>query len=450
MGCDVAVIGLGVGGQEVALRLAEAGMAVLAVEQGLVGGECPYWGCIPSKAMTRASQAIAEVGRVAGLAGQAHAKPDWSVLAGRVRRVAEGWDDARAVARLRSAGVELWRGRASFIGPAEIQVADGRIRPRRGLVIATGTTPVIPAVPGLSGIPYWTNREAIEATGPPDSLAVLGGGSVGLELGQVFHAFGSTVTIIEAASHVLPGEEPENSSAMEELLRRDGIAVRTGIAVSSVHGGDDGIDVELSDGSALRSERLLVATGRRPDLQALGVSEAGLDATAARIETDPRMRAGPRIWAVGDVTGHGQFTHVAYYQAQIAAADILGTEHEPADYAAVPRVTFTDPEMGSVGLTEAEARRRGMTVRVGVLPTSGSDRAWLYGAGADLGVIKLIEDAATGTLVGGSSIGPVAGETVAILAVAIRARIPVATLREVVYPYPTFARAIRGALRRLG
>ena len=446
---DLVVVGMGVGGLEVAVRAAAQGLNVLGIEEGLVGGECPYWGCVPSKAMTRAAEALGDVGRVSALAGRATIDANWAILAGRVREVSDAWDDTKTVERLRSAGVTLRRGRARIVGPGEVEVDGERIIARRGLVIASGTRPVIPPVSGLSQVAYWTNRDAIETGAAPRSLAVLGGGAVGLELAQVFCRFGSAVTIIEAADHVLPMEEPENATAIAEVLRHDAITVRTGVTASAVSADGAGVRVSLSDGTSLAAERLLVATGRRPDLAALGVAKVGLDEHADHVPTDARLRVGDGVWAVGDVTGRGQFTHVAYYQAQIAAADITGQACEPADYTAVPRVTYTDPEIASVGLTEARARQRGLRVRVGRLPTSGSDRGWLYGAGADLGVTKVIEDAATGRLVGGSSLGPAAGETIALLGVAIRARIPVSTLMEVIFPYPTFARAIRGALRRL-
>jgi pyruvate/2-oxoglutarate dehydrogenase complex dihydrolipoamide dehydrogenase (E3) component len=446
---DLVVIGAGVGGLEVALRAAEGGLDVLIVEAGLVGGECPYWGCIPSKAMTRAGQVLGEAARAGDVAGALTIRPNWATLAPRVREVSDGWEDTRTVDRLRAAGVRLSRGRARITAPGEVEVDGLGVSSRLGLVIATGTRPAIPDVDGLSGVPFWTNREAIEATACPRSLIVLGGGSVGLELGQVFRRFGADVTIVEVGEHVLAMEEPENAAAMDEVLRRDGIVVRVGATASRVTPTPDGVSVQVSDGSHIEAEQLLVATGRRPDLHPLGVDRVGLDPGADRVATDEHLRAGDRLWAVGDVTGHGAFTHVAYYQAQIAAADVLGHDHEPAEYSAVPRVTFTDPELGGVGLTEAQARDSGMDVRVGTQPIRDSDRGWLYGRGADLGVTKLVADARTGTLVGASTLGPAAGETTALLALAIRARIPVALLSEVIYPYPTFARAIRGALRRL-
>lgn len=447
---DLIVLGTGVAGVEVAAEAAGAGLDVVAIEERLVGGECPYWGCIPSKAMARASSALGEAARVGQLAGKAAVEPDWAMLASRVAEVSEHWDDARAASRLEHRGATLLRGRGRVLSPAEVEVDGRRLAARKGLVIATGTQPFIPPVDGLADSPYWTNREAVEAVTVPRSLIVLGAGAVGLELAQAFRRFGAEVTVVEAADHALPMEEPENSAALDEALRRDGITLITGTTAIAVGGSGHGTAVELSNGMRLEGERLLVATGRRPDLGLLGVSDLGMDPDAASIPTDENLRAGDGVWAVGDVTGHGEFTHVAYYQAQIAAADIAGTEHEPADYTAVPRVTFTDPEVASVGLTEAAARARGLDVRIGLLPTSSADRGWLHGPGADLGVTKLVSDAAAGVLVGGSAMGPASGEVAAFLALAIRARIPIDLLMEVIYPYPTFTRGVRGALRRLG
>jgi pyruvate/2-oxoglutarate dehydrogenase complex dihydrolipoamide dehydrogenase (E3) component len=448
--CDLIVLGTGVAGAEVAAQAARHGLDVLAIEQRLVGGECPYWGCIPSKAMARAAGVLGEAARAGQLAGKSAVEPDWTIVASRVAEVSEHWDDARAADRLERSGATLLRGSGQIVGPAEVEVGGRRFAARKGLVIATGTEPAIPSVDGLSGVPYWTNREAVEAGAIPRSLIVLGAGAVGLELAQAFRRFGAEVTVVEAAGHALPMEEPENAAAMDEVLRRDGITLITGTTAAAVAGSEHGVTVELSDGTHVEGERLLVATGRRPDLHSLGVAGLGIDPDAPSVATDENLRAGDGVWAIGDVTGHGEFTHVAYYQAQIAAADILGTEHEPADYTAVPRVTFTDPEVASVGLTEASARARGLDVKVGLLPTRSSDRGWLHGPGADLGVTKVVADADAGVLVGGSVMGPASGEVAAFLALAIRARIPVPLLMEVIYPYPTFTRGVRGALRRLG
>lgn len=447
---DLIVVGLGVGGIEVASQAAAGGLAVTAVEQNLVGGECPYWGCIPSKVMVRAADTLAEAGRVDQLAGHAQVAPDWTPVARRVRETTEGWSDASAAKRLLDGGVDLVRGRALIVGPNEVMVQGRRLIARRGLVIATGTAPAIPTIDGIEDVAYWTNREAIQTEELPRSLLVLGGGAVGLELAQTFRRFGVAVTIVEARDRLLPLEEPENGEAMAEVLRTEAIDVHTGAACVSLGRARGGIVAELSSGAVVRAERLLVATGRRADLHGLGIEALGLDADAPDIATDERLRAGDDVWAVGDITGHGAYTHVAYYQAQIAVADILHRDHPPADYSAVPRVTFTDPEIAGVGMTEAQARAAGRDVRVGVLPTASSDRGWLHGPGGDKGVVKLVADGSTGYLLGGSVMAPSAGEVIGFIGLAIGARVPTSLLAELIYPYPTFLRGVKGAIRLLG
>jgi pyruvate/2-oxoglutarate dehydrogenase complex dihydrolipoamide dehydrogenase (E3) component len=446
---DLVVIGMGVGGEEVAGRTAEAGMDVLGIERKLVGGECPYWGCIPSKIMVRAGNALAEAARVGKLAGRASVTPDWSPVARRIRQATADWDDQIAVRRFEKRGGTFLRGHARITGPREVEVDGRRVRARRGLVIATGGQPSAPPIDGLDEVGYWTNREALEAAEVPSSLVVLGAGPVGLELAQAFGRLGTRVTLVEVAPHALPAEEPEHGAAMDQVLRAEGMRLHTGVVATAVRAGDLGVAVALSDGTTVEGERLLVATGRRLDLRGLGVDAAGLDPDAPAVATDADLRAGEGIWAVGDVTGKGAFTHVAVYQGRIAAADILGAEHAPADYRAVPRVTFTDPEVASVGLSEAQALQAGLAVRVGVTPMAATARGWIHGVGAEHGVIKLVADADQGVLVGGSAMGPAAGEIAGLLVLAIRQRVPVAALRELIYPYPTFVRGVEDAARQL-
>ncbi|MDQ3753078.1 MAG: NAD(P)/FAD-dependent oxidoreductase [Actinomycetota bacterium] len=446
---DLVVVGMGVGGEEVVTRTAGAGMKVLAIERKLVGGECPYWGCIPSKMMVRASIALAEGARVNGLAGSSTMSPDWAPLADRVREATAGWDDAAAVKRHEDAGARVLHGSARLLGPSEVEIDGERFSPRRGVVLATGTEPAIPPIEGLEDAGPWTNREAIEASERPESMVVLGAGPIGLELGMAYARFGARVSIIEAGDQPLPAEEPENGTAMRAVLEAEGISLYTGTAAESVKRSDGGVAVEISDGTLIAAEKLLVATGRTTDLGALGVDSVGLDPEAKSIDADGHLRAAERTWAVGDVTGKGNFTHVAVYQGRIAAADILEQEHMIADYSAVPRVTFTDPEVASVGLTEAEARARGLQVKSGIAETAASARGHIHGPGAEHGVTKLVVDAERNVLVGASVMGPMAGETISTLTLAVRGAVPLSILSNLIYAYPTFTRGIDDALSDL-
>jgi pyruvate/2-oxoglutarate dehydrogenase complex dihydrolipoamide dehydrogenase (E3) component len=447
---DVVIVGLGVGGEEVAGRLAQAGLKVAGLDHGLVGGECPYWGCIPSKMMIRAANLIAETRRVDGMAGTASVTPDWTPVAKRIREEAtDSWDDKVAVDRLVGKGVVFARESGRLTGPRTVAAGDTEYEARKGIVIATGTVPSIPPIDGLKETPYWTNREAIETETLPASLVLLGGGAIGLELAQVFARFGVTVTVVEAIERVLAMEEPESSDLAQQALERDGITFEVGARAEHVSHDGKEFTVTLGGGATVTGEKLLVATGRRVDTAKLGLVSAGLDPSARSIGTDERMRAGDGLWAVGDVTGHGAFTHMAMYEANIAVHDILGTEGAPvADYRAVPRVTFTDPEIGAVGMTEQQARNAGLDVRTGTAQIPSSARGWIHKAGND-GFIKLVVDSGRDVLVGATSAGPTGGEVLGALAVAVKAEVPLATLRETIYAYPTFHRAIGDALREV-
>ena len=448
---DVIVLGLGVGGEQVATKLAEAGCSVIGIEAELVGGECPYWGCVPTKMMVRAANVLAEAGRVNGLAGTATVSPDWSVVARRVRDDATAnWDDTEAVTRLQKAGVEIVRGRGRFASPTSIRVGEAEYTARRAVVIATGTRASIPPIPGLDEVPYLTNREAVALESLPDTVAVLGGGAVGLELAQVMARFGTHVTIVEAEDRIAAGEEPEVSHLLTEVLLGEGLEIRTGVAVEGVTRGTNdgpvaGVVLHLADGSRVSADALLVATGRHIDLHALSAGNAGLDEDARVITVDEHLRAARGVWAIGDVTGVGAFTHLATYQAGIAAASILGRPGTVAETRAIPRVTFTDPEGGSVGLTEAEASDHDIDVLIGHADASNSARGWMHAAG-DAELVKLVVDGRSGQLVGATVVGPVGGEVLAMLTLAVHARVPVATLRTMIYAYPTFHRTIESAL----
>ena len=446
---DVVVIGLGPGGEYAAGQLAQAGLRVAGVEARLVGGECPYWGCVPSKMMIRAADLLAEGRRIPGMAGASAVQPDWAPVAKRIRSEAtDNWDDTAAADRFTGLGGVLFRGHATITAPGRVAVGDDRLTATRGIVIATGTTPAIPPVPGLASTPYWTNHQIIETEQMPESLIVLGGGAIGSELALACSRFGARVTVVEAACRLLPPEEPEAGELLARVFGREGIVVRTGVTASRVAHDGDGFTVTLADGEELSAAELLVCTGRRTDLASVGTGAVGIDEAQRAVPVDEHMRAGPGLWALGDVTGQGAFTHISMYQAGIVVADILGREHHAAEYTAVPRVTFTDPEIGSVGLTEAQARERGLAVRIGVTQVPESPRGWIHKAGND-GFIKLVEDAGRGVLVGATSAGPWGGEVLSMLVLAVHAGVPTQRLREMIYAYPTFHRAVEDALAAL-
>jgi pyruvate/2-oxoglutarate dehydrogenase complex dihydrolipoamide dehydrogenase (E3) component len=448
---DVVVLGLGPGGEDVAGRLAEAGLNVVGVEAELVGGECPYWGCVPSKMAIRAANLVAETRRVNGMAGEATVVPSWAPVAKRIRDEAtDNWNDTVAAERFERKGGTLVRGWGRLIGPGRVAVADRVYEASRAVVIGIGTRPSIPPIQGLADLPFWTNRELLESEVIPRSLAVLGGGAIGVELGQALSRFGAKVTILEAAPRLVADEEPEASAVLEAVLRREGLGVVTAARVETVRRSSDQFDIALAGHDDLSAERLLVATGRHADLESLGVASLGIDETLRSLPVDDHLRVVgvERTWAVGDVTGKGAFTHMSMYQADIVVRDILGNDVVPADYRAVPRVTFTDPELGSVGMTEASARASGIDVRTGVASIPTSARGWIHKAGND-GLIKLVADSDRDVLVGATSMGPWGGEVLGLLTLAVHARVPVRVLRHLHYAYPTFHRAIESAVKDL-
>ncbi len=441
------VIGLGPGGEATASELARAGLSVVGVDERLVGGECPYFGCVPSKMMVRAGDALGEAGRVNGLAGSIEVRPDWAPVATRIRDEAtDDWDDQVAVDRLKEAGVRFVRGHARLAGTRTVEVNDELFEATLGVVLNPGTSPAVPPIEGLADTPYWTNRDVVRVETLPGSMAVIGGGAIGAEIAQAFSRFGVRVSVLEVADRILAPEEPEASRLLADVFAHERIQVLTGVTIGSVAYEDGRFRISV-DGQDLDVEKLLVAAGRRPNLTDLGLESVGLDPAARSIEVDARMRAGEGLWAIGDVVDMGAFTHMSMYHSAICTRDILGQDGPQADSRAVPRVTFTDPEVASVGLTEAQAREQGIEVRVGQTDLATSSRGWIAKA---QGLVKLVEDAEHGVLVGATAVGPSGGEMLSMLTLAIHAKVPTAKLRSMIYAYPTFHRAVEDALGDLG
>ncbi|MBP2389178.1 dihydrolipoyl dehydrogenase family protein [Aeromicrobium fastidiosum] len=458
LSCDVVVVGLGPGGEALVARLAAAGLDVVAVEKELVGGECPYWGCIPSKMVIRAANALAEARRVDRLAGRAPVEPDFGPVARRIREEAtDDWDDTVAADRIVDAGARLVRGHGRLDGDRRVVVdhtGDAgevtTIVASKGVVLNTGTTAAEPPVPGLAGTPYWTNRGILETETAPASMIVIGGGPIGLELAQAFSRFGTEVTVLEVGPRILAVEEPESSALIASVFAAEGIGVHAGVSIDAVAHADGVFHVTCGDPSTgsgqartFEAERLLVAAGRRSRIDDVGLETVGVE-PGRHLTVDDAMQVKGGLWAIGDIVGRGAFTHVSMYQSERAARSILG---EPlGDYdASFPRVTFTDPEVGGVGLTEKQARDRGIAVRIGVTDLAASSRGFVHGPGNE-GLIKVVIDDERGVIVGANSVGVAGGETLAGLAFAVRAEIPVETLTNTIYAYPTFWRAIESAL----
>jgi pyruvate/2-oxoglutarate dehydrogenase complex dihydrolipoamide dehydrogenase (E3) component len=443
---DVIVLGVGTCGEDLALRLMAAGLHVTGVESRLIGGECPYFGCLPTKSMIRSANLLQEARRADGLVGTVDVSADWSIIAARVREeVTGGWVDSAAVTRFEDAGGRMIRGRGTIVGERTVSVDGVECEAGRGTVIATGSQPTIPPIEGLSDVDYWTTRDAIQAEELPQSLLVLGGGAVGCELGQVFARFGVEVTIVDEHDRLLATEDPVASAVVAEAFEAEGIRVATGARVESVTGDGGAIVAALNDGSSVSADRILLASGRQVELQGLGLDAAGIDGSGQFIAVDERVRAAPGIWAIGDVTGIGMFTHVALYQGSIAVADILGLDHPPADYTVLPRAIFTDPEVGSVGLSESEAQEAGHEVDVAVKNLGATFRGWLHRTG-NTGVTKLVVDSGSGKLLGATVVGPHGAELLGMLSVTMKSGMPVADLVDMIYAFPTFYGGIGEAL----
>ena len=444
---DVVCLGGGVAGEAIAGGLEGSGLTLMVIERELVGGECPYWGCIPSKTLLRSGETLKEAERARALAAS---RVDWDLdfpkISKRVLWMARDLDDTRPAAALQSTGATLVRGAGRLVDQKTVDVAGERYVARRAVVVANGSTASIPPIPGLDAVDYWTNRQATLPRELPISIAVLGGGAIGLELGQAFARFGSKVTIIEAGPRFLGLEEPEAGAALKPPLEADGIELIAGDPCVGVERGDAGVVLKMKSGARVTAERLLVATGRRANFEAW--ESAGLPRTERGwLKVDPvTLEATPGVYGAGDVTGIGGFTHLAYYHGQVVARRLRG-EDARADHSAVPRVTFTDPEVASVGLSEAAAREHGIDVETTSIDPAESARGYIHDFQG--GMLKLVGDKRRGVLVGATLASPRAGEILGELVLAVKVGTPVRVLADVIHPFPAFNRVLGAALGEL-
>jgi pyruvate/2-oxoglutarate dehydrogenase complex dihydrolipoamide dehydrogenase (E3) component len=436
----VVVLGGGSTGEAfcAALRRLDPERPISLVEPRLVGGECSYFACMPSKTLLRAPELLAATKLTPGLEG---ATLDLERVFWWRDQVVDGHDDSGHSAWLADRDVELVRGAALVVAPGRIEVAERELD-YDALVVATGSSPAVPTIPGLDEVASWGTAEATSASVAPGSLIVLGGGAAGCELAQLYRRLGSEVTVIQNAPRLLQPIDERAGALVAHAFEDEGIALRLSARAERVEAAPGGVRVDLAGGEAFEAERLLVSAGRRPNVEGLGLGEIGVRLSERGIEVDEHLSAAPGVWAIGDATGIALFTHVGKYQARVAAANVAG-QRLPADYRAIPMVVFTDPQVAQVGCVEGDG------LVAAEWRVDRTSRSSTFERPKREGFVRLVADPERRVLVGGVAVGPEAGEWLQQITLAIRAEVPVEVLRDTIQPFPSFSEAISFASRDL-
>lgn len=447
---DVVVLGMGPGGEVAASALLAAGKRVAVVERELIGGECGYWACIPSKTLLRPPEAKTGVDRADGVAGAAL---DWPATRAYRDYMIRHLDDSKQVTGYEDSGATVLKGVGRITGPGTVEVG-GRVLTTEHIIVATGSEAFLPPIDGLPAAraagTVWTNREATTLTDIPGRVVTIGGSAVGVELGLFLRRYGAQVTIVERSGRLLSREDPRPGELTGTYLTAEGVDVRTGVRATGVRKDGQDTVVELDDGSQVRCDVIVVGSGRTPRAADLGLENVGVSlGDKGQVVVDKHCSAGTNIWAIGDVTAVMAFTHVAMYMGQVVADNILGTPRT-ARYDGVPRVVFADPEVAAVGLTTAQATGRGIrTVAAEVDLTEAIARPWTYEK-EPRGHLGVLADAGRKTLIGAWAVGPMASEWIHTAALAVREQIPIERLTDQIAQFPTYNEGWLGAYRRLG
>jgi pyruvate/2-oxoglutarate dehydrogenase complex dihydrolipoamide dehydrogenase (E3) component len=438
----VVVLGAGSAGEHFvgALRAHDPSVEIVVVERELAGGECSYYACLPTKTLLRPAEVLAAARLAPGAAEAITGELDPERVFWWRDQVTDGRDDSWHAGWLRDLGADLVRGDARVVEPGVVEVGDRRIEYSH-LVVATGSTPSVPPVPGLEAAGFWTNRGAVWPGRIPERLLVLGGGPVGCELAQFYARLGAEVAIVDPNETLLPRIDPEAGALLRASFEREGIEVRTGARAERVEMNDSRVAVALDSGENVEATQILVAAGRRPNVHGFGLEELGIELTLRGVAVDDRMHAGRDVWAIGDAAGVALLTHVGKYQARVAAANITGHDVR-ADYRAIPAAVFTDPQVASVGRMDGDGLvSASFRIEGGRLSTYERPRR--------TGLVKLAADPNERVLVGAVAVGPESGEWLGQLTLAVRAAVPIDVLLDTIQPYPTFSEAIFNALREL-